>query len=189
MSYFQLATNIIAGGASREKEAVDATEIVASAPDAVDASMTPDDSITMSTQQIEAELAQQMAESYSDVGEPHRTPTPNPQGDQATEERENKVRPKRVIKPSKRFEDIEWEKSAPSATQEQQSITPIQQAWYVFSMLGSPAADKAEPWITAQPSPTPAGFLHYPDSYYLDPSHTDWANDQLQQAADTIPMS
>ena len=42
--------------------------------------------------------------------------------------------------------------------------TTTQQVWYIFSMLGSPAADRAEPWITAQPSPTPDSLLQHLDS-------------------------
>lgn len=54
-----------------------------------------------------------------------------------------------------------------------------QQAWYVFSMLESPASDRIEPWISAQTNPTADTLLAHLDCYYLNPSHQERALQKL----------
>lgn len=57
---------------------------------------------------------------------------------------------------------------------------PQQQAWYIFSMLDSPASDRAAPWMSSrQQAVTPESFLEYLDGYYLDPTHHEKASQKL----------
>lgn len=60
--------------------------------------------------------------------------------------------------------------------------SPSQQSWYIFSMLDSPASDRAEPWMTAQEAVTPELLLAQLDYYYLDPSLQKRASQKLNSS-------